>query len=86
VGYVGTGAMLSCHRAVIIVEYVLSFPDSRNFHAAVAKVKSGKGTSVFTERTDDSSAMQYFQVLNKVIISVCSFNFEYISTHFNTKY
>ncbi|XP_069693305.1 histone-arginine methyltransferase CARMER isoform X1 [Periplaneta americana] len=35
--------------------------DARNFHIAVAKVKSGKGASAFTERTDDSSAMQYFQ-------------------------
>ncbi|KAJ9587855.1 hypothetical protein L9F63_018727, partial [Diploptera punctata] len=35
--------------------------DARNFHILVVKVKSGKGSSVFTERTDDSSAMQYFQ-------------------------
>ncbi|XP_046405920.1 histone-arginine methyltransferase CARMER isoform X3 [Ischnura elegans] len=35
--------------------------DSRNFHTCIVKVKSGKGVSVFTERTDDSSAMQYFQ-------------------------
>jgi hypothetical protein len=56
---------------VILMQYCIhyicicsfSVTDSRNFHTAVAKVKSGKGTSVFTERTDDSSAMQYFQVL-----------------------
>ncbi|XP_066996970.2 histone-arginine methyltransferase CARMER isoform X2 [Anabrus simplex] len=35
--------------------------DSRRFHDAITKIKSGKEPSVFTERTDDSSAMQYFQ-------------------------
>lgn len=48
-------------------------PDSRSFHAAVTKVKSGKGASAFSERTDDSSAMQYFQVLYVTIMSVSSF-------------
>uniref|UniRef100_A0A0A9XU93 type I protein arginine methyltransferase n=1 Tax=Lygus hesperus TaxID=30085 RepID=A0A0A9XU93_LYGHE len=31
------------------------------FHSIVNEVKYGKGTSVFSERTDDSSAIQYFQ-------------------------
>ncbi|GLH16419.1 Histone-arginine methyltransferase CARMER [Gryllus bimaculatus] len=35
--------------------------EARRFHENINKVKSGKGTSVFTERTDDSSAIQYFQ-------------------------
>nr|CAD7459332.1 unnamed protein product [Timema tahoe] len=35
--------------------------DAKNFHVEVAKMKSGEGKSSFTERTDDSSAMQYFQ-------------------------
>jgi hypothetical protein len=42
--------------------YPVCVPDSRSFHTAVTKVKSGKGTSAFSDRTDDSSAMQYFQV------------------------
>lgn len=34
----------------------------KKFHSIVNEVKYGKGTSVFSERTDDSSAIQYFQV------------------------
>jgi len=49
--------------------YPVCVPDSRSFHAAVTKVKSGKGASAFSERTDDSSAMQYFQVLYATIMS-----------------
>ena len=52
--------------------YPVCVPDSRSFHAAVTKVKSGKGASAFSERTDDSSAMQYFQVLYVTIMSVSS--------------
>lgn len=33
----------------------------KKFHSIVNEVKYGKGTSVFSERTDDSSAIQYFQ-------------------------
>lgn len=35
--------------------------DFRIFHVAVTKAKSSKSASVFSVRTDDSSAMQYFQ-------------------------
>ncbi|GJQ67093.1 CARM1 [Trypoxylus dichotomus] len=35
--------------------------DTRNFTISIAKIKSGKGASVFSVRTEDSSAMQYFQ-------------------------
>lgn len=35
--------------------------DMKNFHALINEVKVGKGSSVFSERTDDSSAVQYFQ-------------------------
>jgi histone-arginine methyltransferase CARM1 len=35
--------------------------DARNFTIAITKVKSGKGASVFSVRTEDSSATQYFQ-------------------------
>uniref|UniRef100_A0A1B6CGN0 type I protein arginine methyltransferase n=2 Tax=Clastoptera arizonana TaxID=38151 RepID=A0A1B6CGN0_9HEMI len=35
--------------------------DLQSFHTLVNEVKIGKGCSVFTERTDDSSAVQYFQ-------------------------
>ncbi|XP_044740909.1 histone-arginine methyltransferase CARMER isoform X3 [Chrysoperla carnea] len=35
--------------------------DLRNFHILVTKVKSGRGASVFSVRTEDSSASQYFQ-------------------------
>lgn len=35
--------------------------DMRSFTIAITKVKSGKGASVFSVRTEDSSAMQYFQ-------------------------
>lgn len=59
---------------------LLCVPDSRSFHAAVTKVKSGKGASAFSERTDDSSAMQYFQVLYVTIMSVGSFTCMCFST------
>ncbi|KAL1129504.1 hypothetical protein AAG570_012449 [Ranatra chinensis] len=35
--------------------------DLKKFHSLINEVKYGKGTSVFSERTDDSSAIQYFQ-------------------------
>ncbi|XP_018394170.1 PREDICTED: histone-arginine methyltransferase CARMER isoform X1 [Cyphomyrmex costatus] len=35
--------------------------DFRNFHSHIAKLKMGKGVSAFNERTEESSAMQYFQ-------------------------
>ncbi|KAK9889475.1 hypothetical protein WA026_004749 [Henosepilachna vigintioctopunctata] len=35
--------------------------DARNFTITMTKAKSGKGASVFTVRTEDSSATQYFQ-------------------------
>lgn len=35
--------------------------DARNFTLAMTKAKSGKGASVFSVRTEDSSATQYFQ-------------------------
>ncbi|XP_017775045.1 PREDICTED: histone-arginine methyltransferase CARMER isoform X2 [Nicrophorus vespilloides] len=35
--------------------------DCRAFHISVSKIKSGKGASVFSMRTEDSSATQYFQ-------------------------
>ncbi|XP_064089224.1 histone-arginine methyltransferase CARMER-like [Macrobrachium nipponense] len=35
--------------------------DARKFHSAVYKVRQGKEASVFSERTDDASAVQYFQ-------------------------
>ncbi|XP_044764864.1 histone-arginine methyltransferase CARMER isoform X3 [Coccinella septempunctata] len=35
--------------------------DARNFTIAMTKAKSGKGASVFSVRTEDSSATQYFQ-------------------------
>ncbi|KAK9497610.1 hypothetical protein O3M35_004305 [Rhynocoris fuscipes] len=43
---------------------ILRFQDDnemKRFHSIVSEVKYGKGTSVFSERTDDSSAIQYFQ-------------------------
>ncbi|XP_018006811.1 histone-arginine methyltransferase CARMER isoform X2 [Hyalella azteca] len=38
-----------------------STADARRFHEIIYKVKVGKEASVFNERTDDSSATQYFQ-------------------------
>ncbi|GBP67428.1 Histone-arginine methyltransferase CARMER [Eumeta japonica] len=35
--------------------------DCQNFHLLVTKIKAGRSSSVFTVRTEDSSAMQYFQ-------------------------
>lgn len=35
--------------------------EARNFNIAITKVKSGKDVSVFSVRTEDSSATQYFQ-------------------------
>ncbi|CAH0383427.1 unnamed protein product [Bemisia tabaci] len=35
--------------------------DQKKFHSIVTKVKIGQNSSVFSERTDDSSAAQYFQ-------------------------
>ncbi|KAL3289938.1 hypothetical protein HHI36_023321 [Cryptolaemus montrouzieri] len=35
--------------------------DARNFTITMTRAKSGKGASVFTVRTEDSSATQYFQ-------------------------
>lgn len=35
--------------------------DCQNFHLHVTKIKAGRSTSMFTVRTEDSSAMQYFQ-------------------------
>lgn len=35
--------------------------DARNFTVSIAKVKSGREASVFSVRTEDSSATQYFQ-------------------------
>ncbi|XP_026465353.1 histone-arginine methyltransferase CARMER [Ctenocephalides felis] len=35
--------------------------DAREFHCKVTKAKSGKHTSIFSDRTEDSSALQYFQ-------------------------
>ncbi|XP_073999592.1 arginine methyltransferase 4 isoform X3 [Rhodnius prolixus] len=43
---------------------IIKFKDDnemKKFHAIVNEVKFGKGSSVFSERTDDSSATQYFQ-------------------------
>lgn len=37
------------------------FQDFRNFHSQILKLKNGKGVSAFNERTEESSAMQYFQ-------------------------
>lgn len=37
------------------------FTDMRKITLAIAVVKSGRGASVFSVRTDDSSATQYFQ-------------------------
>lgn len=37
------------------------FLDFRNFHSQILKLKNGKGISAFNERTEESSAMQYFQ-------------------------
>ena len=39
------------------------FLDSRKFHGYIFKMRLGKEASVFNERTDDSSATQYFQVI-----------------------
>lgn len=42
----------------------LKFQDSDDmnlFHSLINEVKVGRGSSVFSERTDDSSAVQYFQ-------------------------
>lgn len=39
----------------------ISFADFRNFHSHIVKLKMGKGVSAFNERTEESSAMQYFQ-------------------------
>lgn len=36
-------------------------PDASNFHKSLGKLQLGKDLSVFTERTEDSSASQYFQ-------------------------
>ncbi|KYN27723.1 Histone-arginine methyltransferase CARMER [Trachymyrmex cornetzi] len=38
-----------------------SEPDFRDFHSHIVKLKMGKGVSAFNERTEESSAMQYFQ-------------------------
>lgn len=35
--------------------------DASNFHKSLGKLQLGKDLSVFTERTEDSSASQYFQ-------------------------
>jgi len=35
--------------------------DALKFHKALGKLQLGKDLSVFTERTEDSSASQYFQ-------------------------
>ncbi|XP_068249662.1 histone-arginine methyltransferase CARMER isoform X2 [Palaemon carinicauda] len=35
--------------------------DARKFHSTIYKVRQGKEASVFSERTDDASAVQYFQ-------------------------
>ncbi|KAK7085383.1 Histone-arginine methyltransferase carm1, partial [Halocaridina rubra] len=35
--------------------------DARKFHNVIYKVRQGKESSVFNERTDDASAIQYFQ-------------------------
>lgn len=40
---------------------MFSFAESLKFHNIVSKVLVGKDLSVFTERTEDSSATQYFQ-------------------------
>lgn len=40
----------------------MNFTDASKFHKSLAKLQhSGKDLSVFTERTEDSSASQYFQ-------------------------
>lgn len=39
----------------------IALSDAQNFTIAITKVKSGKGASVFSVRTEDSSASQYFQ-------------------------
>lgn len=45
-----------------MTDSIYYFPDLKNFHSLINEVKVGKGYSVFSERTDDSSAVQYFQV------------------------
>lgn len=50
---------------------VAVFSEMIKFHSIVNEVKYGKGTSVFSERTDDSSAIQYFQVF----LQTSSFHF-----------
>lgn len=37
------------------------FLGAKLFHSNVVKVKEGSSSSVFTDRTDESSASQYFQ-------------------------
>lgn len=37
------------------------FTGAKIFHNNVVRVKDGSSTSVFTDRTDESSASQYFQ-------------------------
>ena len=37
------------------------FLDSSRFHKSIGQLQLGKDLSVFTERTEDSSASQYFQ-------------------------
>lgn len=44
-----------------INSYFYFFKDFRKFTIDMTKLKSGKGASVFSVRTEDSSAMQYFQ-------------------------
>ena len=42
--------------------YDVLISDVQKFHEVILKMRQGKEASVFNERTDDSSATQYFQV------------------------
>lgn len=48
-------------KAQLLNQLFLKFLDSSRFHKSIGQLRLGKDLSVFTERTEDSSASQYFQ-------------------------
>jgi len=49
------------------------FLDSTSFQIQVAKALKGSESSVFAERTEDSSALQYFQVIAVIVLNNISY-------------
>ena len=56
----------------MLYNIILCILDCRTFESALKNGSAAQSVSVFTERTDPSSAEQYFQVF--CLFSICCYN------------